>query len=159
MKTSLLNQQDKYPIQLDKLQQLTDWIGTKVEEITAPALWSEVCIVLVDDSGITQTNREYFDKNRPTDVISFRYDPVPGEDDAWSGDLIINVERAMKEGTDRGEIDYELALYIAHGFDHLTGAEDDTDAKRNAMRATETAWLREASEEDLVIGLFVTTFS
>ncbi len=108
-------------------------------------------MVLVDDEAITQTNREYFGKNRPTDVISFRYDPVPGEDDAWSGDLIINVDRAVQVGPDHKGIDYELALYIAHGFDHLSGAEDDTDAKRKKMRATETAWLREAG--NLVDGL------
>ncbi len=116
-----------------------------------PDRWSEVCVVLVDDEAITQTNREYFGKNRPTDVISFRYDPVPGEDDAWSGDLIINVDRAVQVGPDHKGIDYELALYIAHGFDHLSGAEDDTDAKRKKMRATETAWLREAG--NLVDGL------
>ena len=101
-------------------------------------------MVLVDDDGITQTNREYFSKNRPTDVISFRYDPVPGEDDSWSGDLVINVDRAVQAGPDHKGPDYELALYTAHGFDHLSGAEDDTDAKRKKMRTTETAWLKEA---------------
>lgn len=154
MKISLLNQQINHPIQLNKLQNLANWISEKVEGKTAPDTWSEVCIVLVNDAGIVQTNREYFGKNRPTDVISFRYDPVPGEDDSWSGDLIINIDRAAQEGTARGKVDYELALYIAHGFDHLTGAEDNTDEKRNAMRVTETDWLRKASAEGLVDGLF-----
>ena len=109
--------------------------------------------MLVDDAGITQTNREYFAKNRPTDVISFRYDPVPGEGDVFSGDLIVNVDRAVQVGPDHQGIDYELALYIAHGFDHLSGAEDDTDAKRKKMRATETAWLKQAGPlaEHLII--------
>jgi probable rRNA maturation factor len=131
---------------MHQLKRLTDWLGIKLEAATAPDPWSEVCIVLVDDEGITQTNREYFGKNRPTDVISFRYDPVPGENEAWSGDLLVNVDRAVQTGPDHKGIDYELALYIAHGFDHLTGAEDDTDAKRKKMRSTETAWLREAGD-------------
>ena len=126
------------------MQKLTDWLGGRLEAATAPDRWSEVGIVLVDDGGITQTNREYFAKNRPTDVISFRYDPVPGEDPAWSGDLVVNVDRAVQAGPEHQGADYELALYIAHGFDHLTGAEDDTDAKRRKMRATETAWLKRA---------------
>ncbi len=109
--------------------------------------------MLVDDEGITQTNREYFGKNRPTDVISFRYDPIPGEDAGWSGDLVINVDRAVQEGTARGKLDYEFALYIAHGFDHLSGAEDDTPEKQREMRATETAWLRKASAEGLLAPL------
>ena len=111
-------------------------------------------MVFVDDEGIVQTNREYFGKNRPTDVISFNYEPIPGEDHEWTGDLIINVDRAMQEGTHRGATDYELALYIAHGFDHLSGAEDDTDEKRAAMHDTESAWLRAAGKENLIEGLF-----
>ena len=154
MKTSVINQQKNHPVQLQKLQQLTDWIAEKLAKRTAPALWDEISIVLVDDEGIIQTNREYFGKNRPTDVISFRYDPIPGENEQLSGDLVVNVDRAVQEGTARGDIDYELALYIAHGFDHLSGAEDNTPEKHKKMRATETAWLRQAAKEGLVDGLF-----
>jgi probable rRNA maturation factor len=153
MKTLILNHQTNHPIQKQQLQKLADWLAEKTENKTRPIAWSEVSLVLVDDDGITQTNREYFGKNRPTDVISFRYDPVPGEDDAWCGDLIINVDRAVSEGTARGDINYELALYIAHGFDHLTGAEDDTPEKRKKMRATETAWLRNAAQDGLLENL------
>lgn len=66
--------------------------------------------------------------------------------------MIINVDRAVQVGPDHHGINYELALYIAHGFDHLTGAEDCTDTKRKKMRATETAWLQAAG--DLIDGLF-----
>jgi len=109
--------------------------------------------VLTDDEGITQSNREYFGKNCPTDVISFRYDPIPGEDEHLSGDLLVNVDRAILEGTARGNTDYELALYIAHGFDHLSGAEDDTPGKQKKMRATETAWLCTVSKKGYIKNL------
>ena len=89
MKTYPINRQDRHPAQLTRLQKLTDWLGRKLEACTAPDTWSEVSILLVDDEGITQTNREYFGKNRPTDVISFRYEPVPGEAPAYSGDLVV----------------------------------------------------------------------
>ena len=150
MKTKILNQQKSHPIQMQQLKQLTDWLGKKLESTTAPECWSEVCVVLMDDAGITRINREYFNKNLPTDVISFRYDSVPGETTAWSGDLMINVDRAVQVGPEHKGMDYELALYTAHGFDHLAGAEDNTEAKRKKMRQTETAWLREAA--DLVSG-------
>jgi probable rRNA maturation factor len=153
MKTTVINRQKNHPIHQEKIQRLTDWLGEKLEAKSAPANWDEVSIVLVDDEGITQTNREYFGKNRPTDVISFRYDPIPGEADEWSGDLVVNVDRAVQEGTARGNLDYELALYIAHGFDHLNGAEDDTPEKKKKMLATETAWLRKAGEVGLITGL------
>ena len=108
--------------------------------------------MLTDDAGIIPANTEYFGKERPTDVISFRYDPIPGENEAFSGDLIINVDRAVEVGPGHHGADYELALYLAHGFDHLSGAEDDTPEKKAAMLATETAWLAEAGE--LATGLF-----
>lgn len=112
-----------------------------------PERWSEVCLLLTDNDGITQINREYFAKNRPTDVISFRYDPIPSEESCWSGDLIVNVQRALEEGPNQEGIDAELALYIAHGFNHLSGEDDDTPEKRAAMRTTETAWLKQAEQE------------
>ena len=140
---------------MEKIQRLTDWIALRLAERTAPETWGEIAILLVDNTGITRTNREYFGKNRPTDVISFRYDPVPGEDGKFSGDILVNVDRAVAEGSARGNVDRELALYIAHGFDHLSGAEDDTPEKRKRMRATENAWLRAAKSQGLLDGLFV----
>jgi len=100
-------------------------------------------LLLTDDAGITQTNREFFGKDRPTDVISFRYDPIPGEENEATGDLIVNVECAVREGAAHDGADAELALYIAHGFDHLSGADDDTPTRRTAMRRTEMRWLGE----------------
>jgi rRNA maturation RNase YbeY len=143
MTVSLLNQQTNHPLNLENLQKLAAWLAEKLEaRMDAP--WSEVCVVLTDDAGIVPTNKEYFGKTRPTDVISFRYDPIPGEDEGFSGDLIVNVDRAVQVGPDQHGADYELALYIAHGFDHLSGAEDDTPEKKQAMLDTETAWLEEA---------------
>ncbi len=149
----MINRQKSHLIQSKKLQNLTDWLGEQLAAKTAPESWGEVSIVLVDDEGITQINREYFGKNRPTDVISFRYDPVPGENAVFTGDLLVNVDRAVQEGTVRGSITRELALYIAHGFDHLSGADDDTPEKRKKMRATETAWLHKADKDNLIDGL------
>jgi probable rRNA maturation factor len=150
MKTTLINRQSRHPVRTKKRQTLIEWLGVKLADRTAPLAWDEVSVLLVDDEGITRTNREYFAKNRPTDVISFRYDPVPGEEDRLSADLLINVDRAIQEGPRHKGTDYELALYIAHGFNHLTGADDDTPERRKKMRATETAWLRAAAKEGLL---------
>lgn len=99
-------------------------------------VWQEVTLLLTDDDGITPYNREFFGKDRPTDVISFRCDPVPGEQGV-TGDLIVNVQRAVQEGPAHHGMDAELALYIAHGFNHLSGEDDNTPEKRAAMRRTE----------------------
>ena len=76
-----------------------------------------------------------------TDVVSQAYAAVPGVG-AATAELILNAERARAEGRTRaGGPARELALYLAHGLDHLAGADDDTPARRRAMRRRETAWL------------------
>ncbi len=98
-------------------------------------------LLLTDDVHITQTNREFFGKDQPTDVISFRYEAIPGET-GCTGELLVNIDCAVREGPVHNGIDHELALYIAHGFNHLSGANDDTPACRTAMRHIELSWLK-----------------
>ncbi|MDZ8117218.1 rRNA maturation RNase YbeY [Pontiella agarivorans] len=143
---TLLNQQTRHPLNLEKIQKLAEWLGKRLAPRTSEP-WNEVCVVLTDDPGIIPANLEYFGKERPTDVISFRYDPIPGEDEGYTGDLIINIDRAVQRGPEEKGADYELALYIAHGFDHLSGAEDNTPEKKKAMLDTETAWIEEIGKE------------
>ena len=132
---------------------MLEWLAQKLPELTGTE-WDSVGLLLLDDESIAQTNRDYFGKDRPTDVISFRYDPIPGEPPAFSGDLLVNVQRALQEGPNQKGSSHELALYIAHGIDHLSGSEDDTPEKRAAMLSTETAWLEEAQDLGLLPPLF-----
>ncbi len=153
MKTFVHNNQRTVQINVRSVQSLTAKLADCLAAATPGTDWGEISVVLTDDEGITQPNREFFGKNRPTDVISFRYDPVPGEEEAAGGDLIVNIECALREGPAHDGTDAELALYIAHGFDHLSGATDDTPQKRTAMRRTEKRWLAALHSEikDLII--------
>ena len=45
-------------------------------------------------------------------------------------------ERALPWGADA-----ELALYLAHGLDHLAGSDDDAPAGYRAMRRRELRWI------------------
>ena len=139
MKTALINRQ-KRRLNLPALRRLTAELAVRLEAADPNSVWEEVTLLLTDDGGITQYNREFFGKDNPTDVISFRGESIPGEE-GTTGDLIVNVERAVQEGPKHDGINAELALYIAHGFDHLSGAEDNTPARRAAMRRTELRWL------------------
>ena len=141
MNTFIQNNQTATPLNLPAIQNLVESLSDCLAAADPESVWGSVTVVLTDDEGITQTNRDFLDKDRPTDVISFRYDPIPGEEPAATGDLIVNVECAVREGPAHEGVDAELALYIAHGFDHLSGADDDTDANRAAMRETELRWL------------------
>jgi probable rRNA maturation factor len=154
MKTCVRNDQKKVRLNTAAVRKLTAELAEKLKQADPDSTWEEVTLLLTDDDGITQTNREFFGKDRPTDVISFRCDPIPGEA-GCTGDLLVNVERAVQEGPLHDGADAELALYIAHGFDHLSGAEDDTPARRAAMRRTEMRWLKELKPftGNLIVGL------
>ena len=129
---------------LSKIRALTRWLMHRVPPPEGRAgHWSEVSLLLTDDEGMIPLNEAYFDKSTPTDVISLHYAPMPGED-GWSGEVVVNVERAMQEGQRRGSVTHELALYIAHGCQHLGGASDHTPLLRARMRRKELGWLTEA---------------
>jgi len=112
-----------------------------------------VTVVLTDDAGIIPLNRRYFGKNRATDVISFAFEALPGETDGLRGEVFVNAERAMQIGRSNEKTDRELALYIAHGINHLSGATDHTPRERAAMRRREQAWLRRAGSLGYLDGL------
>lgn len=106
--------------------------------------WQEVTIHLLDDEGIAPINAAIMAHDGATDVITQRYEPCPGEPDGLIGELFVNVERATRAAPRRAgwSADRELALYLAHGCDHLTGADDGTPAERTLMRRRELTWLR-----------------
>jgi rRNA maturation RNase YbeY len=121
--------------------------------------WSEVTVILADDAGIADVNRRVFGRDNPTDVISLRYPPVAAGDHGVTCEVIVNVQRAWDEGMRRRSRprtwgpNQEFALYIAHGCDHLSGADDAGMSERRRMRRRELRWVREAEHGGLVGGL------
>lgn len=103
--------------------------------------YAELSIMLVGDGDMPGCKERVFGIRRQTDVISLAYAAIPGIQPA-TAELVINAERALQEGAGRpGGAARELALYLAHGLDHLAGHDDDTPAARRSMRRRETRWL------------------
>jgi rRNA maturation RNase YbeY len=105
------------------------------------APFGELTVVLTDDVAMPDYKAGCFGVRAQTDVVSQAYAAIPGLGPA-TAELVLNAERALAEGRRRaGGPARELALYLAHGLDHLAGHDDDTPARRRAMRRRETAWL------------------
>jgi len=129
------------------------WLA-RLREIAPERAWAELNLTWLDDAGMRELNRRCFGRDRPTDVISLAYPPRPGvTPDGWTGDVAVNVARASQVGPRYGGAARELALYLAHGIHHLSGARDDTPRRRAAMRRVERAWLRAAAREGLLAAL------
>ena len=103
--------------------------------------YAELSVLLTDDAAMPAFKAGCFGYRAQTDVVSQSYDSIPGVAPA-TAELVINAERALAEGSHReGGAARELALYLAHGLDHLAGNDDDTPSRRRAMRRREVAWL------------------
>jgi len=149
MNITVTQQQKDGRISVVRLRRLAVWLIGR-----AGLRFSALEILLTDDAGIVTANHAVFGRDYVTDVISLAYPPLPGEQ-GGAGELIINVAMAAREGASRaGGLDRELALYLAHGCDHLAGADDATPHQRAAMRRRELRWLRTAAHAGLLRGLF-----
>lgn len=105
----------------------------------------EVALVLQDDRGSDEAHRAIMDVAGATDVITQRYDAMPGEAQGVYGELYVNVERALSAAPSRRgwSAEKELLLYVAHGMDHLSGEDDLDEPGRRRMRRRELAWVGE----------------
>lgn len=90
----------------------------------------ELSVTFVDDKTIRQINKEYRDKDRATDVISFALEemgedeiPIVGADiPRVLGDIIISMDTAKVQAEEFGHsMDRELGFLALHGFLHLLG--------------------------------------
>jgi len=104
-----------------------------------------VTVVLQDDEASDAAHRAIMGVAGATDVITQRYEPMPPEPDGVYGELYVNGDRAVAAAPPRAGWSpaKELMLYIAHGMDHLSGADDATPSERAAMRRRELGWIRD----------------
>ncbi len=105
-----------------------------------------VTLVLTDDAQIHELNRQFRDKDRPTDVLAFPDhddpdDPVfDGSEGAgrYLGDVVISLERARAQAPRfHNTPDAELARLITHGLLHLLGYDHHAPAEGRRMKAAE----------------------
>ena len=152
MKLIVLNHQRSYSVDTKSLAVLAKQLAALAQKRTPDDVWQEVTIHLLTDDSIAPVNQAIMNHEGATDVITQRYDACPGEPEGLIGELFINVQRACTIARAKGWTkQHELALYLAHGFDHLTGANDATALERAAMRRRERRWL--VLKQDCISGL------
>jgi probable rRNA maturation factor len=104
---------------------------------------AELSIVLTDDLRIRMLNRDYRQKDKPTDVLAFamREGELGDVGSELLGDVIVSVETARRQAVRAGhDVLSEVTILVVHGVLHLLGWDHDTLAKDRRMRA-ETARL------------------
>jgi len=85
---------------------------------------SEVSLLLVDDDQIREINKDYLQRDRPTNVISFAMTEGAFGDvhPEILGDIILSVETASRDAV-AYDIDFmdEVEFLLIHGLLHLVG--------------------------------------
>ncbi len=116
---------------------LKDVIKKILRFVKSPERMSSLDVVFLDDKSIKVLNRRHKGYNRPTDVLSFRFDDEGLLKD-FTGEVIISVDRAFENSKIFGTgFDEELILYVVHGLLHLFGYDDISPKDRVMMRRKE----------------------
>ena len=104
-----------------------------------------VTVILQDDAFSAEVHLAINGAEGPTDVITQRYDAMPGEAEGVYGELYVNTDQALRVAPKRRGWSpaKELLLYVAHGMDHLSGADDLKPRDYDRMRRRELGWLKE----------------
>ena len=96
----------------------------------------EVSLVFEDDKGITEINREYLGRNRPTNIIAFSMDEgqFGNINPSLLGDIIISTETALRDAQ-AGDLSFEdeLDYLMIHGILHLLGYDHQLPNEAEVM--------------------------
>ena len=112
----------------------------------------DVSVILTTNATIRNYNREYRNKDKATDILSFPYYPdhIPGKrikptsnDEKNLGDIIISVERVAADAKKYGVTFQErFDIIIAHGIAHLLNYDHITDEEFAVMQKVEKKLLK-----------------
>lgn len=100
-----------------------------------------VSLLFTGNDEIQVINREYRDKDQPTDVISFAYHETEDFDIGpydTLGDIVISLERVVEQAKEYNHSPKrELFYVLTHGILHLLGYDHIEEEERKEMRAKE----------------------
>jgi probable rRNA maturation factor len=128
------NRQKKIKVALRQLRQSANKILEKLNCHN-----KELSLLLVDNKQIQELNKQYLNRDHPTNVIAFSQ--TEGEfghlHPRIMGDVVISVEKAQSDAIENGlTLTDELDFLVIHGILHLTGYnhENASDAEVIKMK-------------------------
>ncbi|GAE33399.1 rRNA maturation RNase YbeY [Halalkalibacter akibai] len=134
---------DETSVLTEKHHVLVEEVIVKTAEAEGLSGEVEVSVTIVDEKRIQEINREYRDKDQPTDVISFALNEQ-GEGELHLvedlnmpnilGDIIISAAHIQSQAEEYGHsFERELGFLAVHGMLHLLGYDHMTEAEEKEM--------------------------
>lgn len=136
------------------VQELVEQVAVQVLEQEGCPYEAQVNVLLTDNDGIREYNRNYRQTDRPTDVLSFPnveygapadfseaevpmadcFDPDSGE--LILGDIILSLDKVREQAAEYGHSRRrEFAFLVAHSMLHLCGYDHMEEAQAAVMEA------------------------
>jgi probable rRNA maturation factor len=97
----------------------------------------EISVLIVDDEQIRRMNRDYLNRDRPTNVISFAMTEGFAGDihPEILGDIVISSETALRDASTAGlEFSDEIEFLLIHGLLHLMGYNHENTTTEETQR-------------------------
>ncbi len=113
---------------------------------------AELSVTFLKDDKIRALNKEYRNKDKVTDVLSFPmyedFSEFPEEGEIALGDVVINKEQAQTQAEEYGHsFDRELVYLFIHSVLHLLGYDHENKEDKKAMRKREEEIMEELGIE------------
>lgn len=106
----------------------------------------EVSVALVSDEIIQELNKEFRNKDKPTNVLSFEFDETTLPTDAADlplGDIVLSYETILREAEEQEKkFEHHFTHITLHGFLHLLGYDHIDDKDAETMEAKEIEILK-----------------
>lgn len=136
MEILINNAQTQHPVEIQALQKRLETIMNALGQGN-----SELSVLLTDDPGIQDLNREYRAKDQTTDVLSFPQDEEAenGQGQTLLGDVVVSMETAALQAKDHNlSLEEELILLLIHGILHLMGHDHERSAQEAQIMKDKT---------------------
>ncbi|MEE0867079.1 MAG: rRNA maturation RNase YbeY, partial [Clostridia bacterium] len=144
------NEQDKIDFTTELETVIQQGVSTTLDVIGGGDTDFEVSVLITDNEGIHEMNKEYRDVDSPTDVLSFpilEFDEngvmieESGDYDGdllLLGDIVISLERAKAQAEEYGHsLLREVGFLTVHSTLHLLGFDHMEEPYTSVMRARE----------------------
>lgn len=117
-----------------------DWLGKVIRAMGC----EQYSILLTNNAHIQTLNRDFRNKDKPTNVLSF-----PDGTDGYLGDIAIALETIEAESAEQDKDFYHhLTHMVVHGLLHLKGYDHETEKDATQMETLEIKILADINIEN-----------
>jgi len=121
-------------------QHIRDWVAAVFTTLERSPL--ALTVRVIGEEEMAKLNRRYRGRNKPTNVLSFPMEPLPGMRTDLLGDIVVCGPVVDREAAiqNKSPMDH-WAHMVVHGLLHLFGYNHESDQEAMVMEALEKSVL------------------